>query len=269
VYATGRQSGLSEEAREEFADRLAEAVGAAAAGQAAGREWSRGANRACGTPWLRLWRWYEDRRAAGSNVVAPVVPADEDEVTARQRVEHAVRVVGDAAATGLPEAWGQAVREAATRGGEGLPEALDELASDAASEHLKSEYGAGRPPRPGWWPVAVFAQVAMTLLQVLGVLWLLGQVVGVFSTNLGVPLLLVLTGLVGGPCVEWSCRLAAKGPARRYGQEAERRLRDAAAACGRARVLDPVAAELLRYREVREQYVRVAGGVTGLSTTRG
>ncbi|MHC5258434.1 YfjP family GTPase [Streptomyces sp. UC4497] len=269
VYATGRQSGLSEEAREEFADRLAEAVGAAAAGQAAGREWSRGANRACGTPWLRLWRWYEDRRAVGSNVVAPAVPADEEEVTARQRVEHAVRVVGDAAATGLPEAWGQAVREAATRGGEGLPEALDELASDAASEHLKSEYGAGRPPRPGWWPVAVFAQVAMTLLQVLGVLWLVGQVVGVFSANLGVPLLLMLTGLVGGPCVEWSCRMAAKGPARRYGQEAERRLRDAAAACGRARVLDPVAAELLRYREVREQYVRVAGGVTGLSTTRG
>ncbi|MEB8344331.1 ATP-binding protein, partial [Streptomyces endophyticus] len=166
-----------------------------------------------------------------------------------------------------------AVREAATRGGEGLPEALDELASDAASdaasEYPKAGHGAGRPPRPGWWPVAVFAQVAMTLLQVLGVLWLLGQVVGGFSTNLGVPLLLVLAGLVGGPCVEWSCRMAAKGPARRYGQEAERRLRDAAAACGRARVLDPVAAELLRYREVREQYVRVAGGVAGISTTRG
>lgn len=277
VYATGRQSGLSEEAREEFADRLAEAVGAAAAGQAAEREWSRGANRACGTPWLRLWRWYEDRRAVGSTATAPVVPADDEEVTARQRVEHAVRVVGDAAATGLPAAWGQAVREAATRGGEGLPEALDELASDAASdvasgagpERLKPEHGAGRPPRPGWWPVAVFSQVAMTLLQVLGVLWLLGQLVGVFSANLGVPLLLVLAGLVGGPCVEWSCRMAARGPARRYGQEAERRLRDAAAACGRARVLDPVAAELLRYREVREQYVRVAGGVTGVSTTRG
>ncbi len=292
VYATGRQSGLSEEAREEFADRLAEAVGAAAAGQAAEREWSRGANRACGTPWLRLWRWYEDRRAVGSTVTVPVAPAD-DEVTARQRVEHAVRVVGDAAATGLPAAWGQAVREAATRGGEGLPEALDELVSDAAfdmasgtaagsgnasgaasarhqrSQHQKHEHGAGRPPRPGWWPVAVFAQVAMTLLQVLGVLWLLGQVVGAFSTNLGVPLLLVLAGVVGGPCVEWSCRMAAKGPARRYGQEAERRLRDAAAACGRARVLDPVAAELLRYREVREQYVRVAGGVAGISTTRG
>ncbi|WP_372341330.1 GTPase [Streptomyces sp. CC224E] len=284
VYAVGRQSGLSEEAREEFADRLAEAVGAAAAGQAAEREWSRGAGRACGTPWLRLWRWYEERRAGEAAATAPAAVADDEEITARQRVEHAVRVVGDSAAAGLPEAWGQAVREAAARGGEGLPEALDELASDvsfgasdAADDHLGSEQGAsaGRPPRPGWWPVAVFAQVFMTAIQVLGVLWLVGQVVGVFASNVGVPLLLVLAGIVGGPCVEWSCRMAAKGPARRYGQEAERRLRDAAAACGRARVLDPVAAELLRYREVREQYVKVAGGVavaggvTGISTTRG
>lgn len=57
VYATGRKSGLSEDAREEFADRLADAVGAEAAGQAAERAWRRNANKACGTPWLRLWRW--------------------------------------------------------------------------------------------------------------------------------------------------------------------------------------------------------------------
>ncbi|WP_372347949.1 YfjP family GTPase [Streptomyces sp. KL116D] len=277
VYAAGRQIGLSEAAREEFTDRLAEAVGAAAAGQAAERAWARGANKACGTPWLRLWRWYEAQRALGSPVQPPVVPVEE-EATARQRVEHAVRAVGDAAATGLPAAWGQAVREAATRGAEGLPEALDELAvtgtpaggsraqgaaspaRPAGSAGPAGPYGpSGRPPRPGWWPVAVLAQVSMTILQVLGGLWLLGQIVGVVPPNLGVPVLMMLAGIVGGPCVEWSCRMAAKGPARRYGQDAERRLRDAAAACGRARVLDPVAAELLRYREVREQYVRVAG----------
>ncbi|MEU6841400.1 YfjP family GTPase [Streptomyces sp. NPDC046716] len=268
VYAAGRQTGLSEAAREEFADRLAEAVGAAAAGQAAERAWARGANKACGTPWLRLWRWYEAQRAATTSVPAAVPPTDE-EATARQRVEHAVRAVGDAAATGLPTAWGQAVREAATRGAEGLPQALDELAvaaggPDAGARPSGTVPGAGtRPPRPGWWPVAVLAQVSMTVLQVLGGLWLLGQIIGVVSPNLGVPVLMMLTGIVGGPCVEWACRFAAKGPARRYGQDAERRLRDAAAACGRARVLDPVAAELLRYREVREQYVRV----TGISTT--
>ncbi|MFE0177816.1 GTPase [Streptomyces sp. NPDC059002] len=265
VYVDGAPSGrgrgrigLSEEAREEFADRLADAVGATAAGDAAERSWRRNAGKACGDPWLRLWRWYEAQRAPqiGAGPVA-LAPADE-EATARQRVEHAVRTVADEAATGLPAPWGQAVREAAVRGAEGLPEALDDLAVTAGVP-------TGRPPRPGWWPVAVLAQAAMTLLQVVGGLWLVGQIIGIAEPNLGVPVLLMLAGIVGGPCVEWASRMAARGPARRYGLDAERRLREAAAGCGRARVLDPVAAELLRYREVREQYVRVAGAPGGVS----
>lgn len=254
VYATGRRTGLSEEARDEFAARLADAVGAVAAGDAAERAWRRNANRACGTPWLRLWRWYEDRREPPTGRLPVRAPADE-EATARQRVEQAVRTVADRAAYGLPAPWAQAVREAAARGAQGLPEALDEMAARATAP-------VGRPPRPGWWPVAVFAQASMTVLQVIGGLWLLGQIIGVTSPNLGVPVLLMVAGIIGGPAVEWSSRMAARGPARRYGLEAERRLREAAAGCGRARVLDPVAAELLRYREVREQYVRVTGAAS-------
>ncbi|MGW5784962.1 GTPase [Streptomyces sp. NPDC003757] len=251
VYVTGRRTGLSEEAREEFTDRLADAVGATAAGEAAERAWLRNANRACGTPWLRLWRWYHDRRDPVTGRLSSRAQADE-EATARQRVEHAVRTVSDQASAGLPAPWAQAMREAAVRGAHGLPEALDELA-------VRTGMPPGRPPRPGWWPVAVLAQATMTLLQVVGGLWLLGQIIGFVPPNLGVPVLLMLAGIVGGPLIEWSCRLAARGPAKRYGHEAERLLREAAAGCGRARVLDPLAAELLRYREVREQYARVTG----------
>ncbi|MFE1443444.1 GTPase [Streptomyces sp. NPDC058739] len=251
VYATGLRTGLSEEARDEFAARLADAVGATAAGEAAERAWLRNANRACGTPWLRLWRWYQDRYDPVTGRLAQRSPADE-EATARQRVEQAVRIVAERAAVGMPAPWAQAVREAAARGAHGLPEALDELAARAGLP-------SGKPPRPGWWPVAVLSQAAMTILQVVGGLWLVAQIVGVMAPNLGVPVLLMVLGIVGGPLVEWGCRMAARGPARRYGQEAERRLREAAAGCGRARVLDPVAAELLRYREVREQYGRVVG----------
>ncbi|MFF3447352.1 GTPase [Streptomyces sp. NPDC002667] len=254
VYATGRRVGLSEEARDEFADRLADAVGAVATGEAAERSWRRNANRACGTPWLRLWRWYLERREPPTGRLPVRAPADE-EATARQRVEQAVRTVADRAAYGLPAPWAQAVREAAVRGAQGLPEALDDMAARATAP-------AGRPPRPGWWPVAVLAQAAMTIVQVVGGLWLVGQIIGVMSPNLGVPVLLMLSGIVGGPAVEWASKMAARGPARRYGLEAERRLREAAAGCGRARVLDPVAAELLRYREVREQYGRVVGTPT-------
>ncbi|MEU8650218.1 YfjP family GTPase [Streptomyces sp. NPDC048737] len=251
VYATTRRAGLSEEARDDFAARLADAVGATAAGEAAERAWLRNANRACGTPWLRLWRWYQDRSDPPTGSVRVRSQADE-EATARQRVEQAVRTVSERASAGLPAPWAQAVREAAVRGAQGLSEALDELTARAGVPQ-------GRPPRPGWWPVAVLAQASMTVLQVLGGLWLVGQIAGFMSPNLGVPVLLMVAGIIGGPLVEWSCRIAARGPARRYGQDAERRLREAAAGCGRARVLDPVAAELLRYREVREQYGRVMG----------
>lgn len=258
VYVTGQRTGLSEEAREEFADRLADAVGATAAGEAAERAWLRNANRACGTPWLRLWRWYHDRRDPVTGRLSTRSQADE-EATARQRVEQAVRTVSDRASAGLPAPWAQAMREAAVRGARGLPEALDELA-------VRAGLPPGRPPRPGWWPVAVLSQATMTLLQVVGGLWLLGQIIGIVPPNLGVPVLLMLAGIVGGPLIEWSCRLAARGPARRYGHEAERLLREAAAGCGRARVLDPLAAELLRYREVREQYARVTGAGVGVGT---
>jgi hypothetical protein len=249
VYAPGRRGGLSEEARDEFADRLADAVGAGAAGEAAERAWLRNANRACGTPWLRLWRWYRDRGELPTGRLPVRTQADE-EATARQRVEQAVRTVAERASAGLPGPWAQAVREAAVRGSQGLPEALDELA-------VRTGLPPGRPPRPGWWPAAVVTQAFMTLLQIVGGLWLAGQIAGIMAPNLGVPVLLMLAGIVGGPFVEWGCRMAARGPARRYGLEAERRLREAAAGCGRARVLDPVAAELLRYREVRERYGKV------------
>ncbi|GGX13913.1 ATP-binding protein [Streptomyces chartreusis] len=256
VYAARRRTGLSEEARDEFSARLADAIGATAAGEAAERAWLRNANRACGTPWLRLYRWYQDRSEPPTGRLSLKTQTDE-EATARQRVEQAVRTVADRASAGLPTPWAQAVREAAVRGAQGLPEALDDLAARAGLP-------PGRPPRPGWWPAAVLVQASMTILQIVGGLWLVAQIVGVMEPNLGVPVLLMVAGIVGGPFVEWGCRMAARGPARRYGTDAERRLREAAAGCGRARVLDPVAAELLRYREVREQYGRVMGvGSTG------
>ncbi|MGW4052952.1 GTP-binding protein [Streptomyces sp. NPDC004779] len=251
AYLADGRSGLGERSREEFAGRLAVAVGAQAAGEAAERVWRRGAIRACGSPWLRMHRWYERKRAHGSADPHPEMPV-EDELTARQRVEQAVRIVSDEASRGLPAPWAHAVREAAARGAEGLPEALDELTVTLGDP-------AARPPRPAWWPAAVLVQALMTLLQLCGALWLVAQIVGVVEPGLLPPVLVMVGGIVGGPLVEWACESAVKGPARRYGQEAERKLAEAAGACGRARVLDPVSAELLRYREVREQYAKVAG----------
>ncbi|MFE2374475.1 GTPase [Streptomyces sp. NPDC059398] len=262
VYVADGHAGLGESARERFGDRLGDAVGALAVGEAAEREWSRNAVKACGTPWLRFWRWYASTRAPGGPEPTPDETGPEPagtEATARQEVEQAVRTLADEASDGLPAPWAQAVREAAVRGADGLSEALDEL---AAATTAGQERG-GRSGRPAWWPAAVLAQVMMTVHQILGVLWLIGVMVGVLDVAPLTPVLVTLAGTVGGPLVEWACGMAVRGPAHRYGQDAERRLREAAAACGRTRVLDPVGAELLRYREVREQYVTV----NGLSTT--
>lgn len=277
VYIANGHPGLGELIRQEFGDRLGDAVGAAALGESAEREWSLSVMKACGTPWQRLWRWYEFTRTRTPGSTEPTGPAadpkssgtekekktetetdTETEVTSRHEVEQAVRTVADEATNGLPASWATAVREAAVRGAEGLPEALDELAQKAVEQEA-----GDRSSRPAWWQAAVLIQFLMTAHQVLGVLWLLGEVAGLLEAGPLIPVLVMLAGTAGGPLVEWFCGMAVRGPARRYGQEAERRLREAAGACGRAKVLDPVAGELLRYREVREQYVTV----NGLSTT--
>ncbi|MGW7579175.1 YfjP family GTPase [Streptomyces sp. NPDC054765] len=182
-------------------------------------------------------------------------PAVDGRAAARPVVEQAVRTVAGEAAHGLPAPWGQAVREAADRGAYGLPEALDKVAADA-EESLRG----GPAVKPRWWTVAASLQGLLSVLQVVGVLWMLGAVTGVGEATAWLSgLLPAVLGSVGGPALTWVCRVVARGPARRYGQDAERRLRSAAAGCGRARVLEPVAAELLRYREVREQYAVASG----------
>ncbi|MFI1966150.1 GTPase [Streptomyces pathocidini] len=284
VFLAERRPGLTEESRAAFEDRLAEAVGAVAAGQAAEREWLRHAELACGAPWAQLKRRYDakaqtkpkkkaepgaaetgdepkpepksgaadgavarERSGSGADAAGqPVLSA------ARAMVGQAVRAVSDEASEGLPDPWAQAVREAAVRGGGRLPDALDKAAVQAA--------GAARPTGPGWWSVASALQGALLVLQVVGALWLVATVVAGPGDGWLMPALLMAVGVVAGPALAWCCRLAARGPARRYGQEAERRLRGAAASSGRARVLEPVAAELLRYREVRDQYFVAAGG---------
>jgi len=202
-------------------------------------------------------QWAAGHPGAGGAGAGEVAASEVDgRAAARPVVEHAVRTVAAEAAHGLPAPWAHAVREAADRGAYGLPEALDKVAADA-----EAALWGGPAVKPRWWTVAASLQGMLTVLQVVGVLWLLGAITGVGDATAWISgLLPAVLGSVGGPALAWMCRVVARGPARRYGQDAERRLRSTAAACGRARVLEPVAAELLRYREVREQYA-VASGV--------
>lgn len=277
LYVGEGGAGLTDPAREEFIDRLGDAVGASGAGQSAEKDWGRAARDACGTPWGRMIGERTGpggcsrfgRKTAGSHVRViarqsvgssgsraaggsqPRRPrAAAGPRSSTSAVGEAVRGLVADAARGLPAPWAQAVRDAARRGGEDLPQALD-----AAVERARP----GRPERPGWWSAAAGVQWLLMALALTGAVCLTAVLTGSLGWTWWLPLVMIAAGALGGPLVSAVCRFAARGPARRYGQAAERRLRDAAADCGRARVLEPVAAELMRYREVREQYAVVAG----------
>ncbi|WP_175540950.1 GTPase [Streptomyces pini] len=275
-------AGLTERAREEFEDRLACAVGAWAAGQTAERLWLRHAEQACGTPWARLLRRYETRRGRGETAAAPAAgrgtgPAsggadgngdgngtgegDRDGVpetvaVARPVLAQAVRALAEEASAGLPQPWARSVRDAAWRGALGLPEALEDAIASAEDDGDEV-----RPPRPRWWTVVSCAQWLMLAVQLLGLYLLVDLIAGGPGWGgVWLPVALLTGGALGGPLLAGCCRIAARGPARAYGLEEERGLRRLATGWGQAWVLEPVAAELLRYREVREQYVIAAGG---------
>lgn len=202
-------------------------------------------------------------RADGPPVGRPARPAvAASQTVARPAVEQAVRAMAEDAATGLPGPWAQAVREVAQTTAAGLAEALDEVVEEVAHRMAKAPGRAGAlSRRPRWWSVATAAQGASLVGQVIGVLWLLSAVTGLASGSWWAPAVLLLSAWVMGPALVWLCGLAARGPARNYGREAERRLRYEVAACGRERVLEAVLAELVRYRQVRERYVVASGGV--------
>jgi energy-coupling factor transporter ATP-binding protein EcfA2 len=245
-------AGLTPQAREEFEERLAAAVGAPAAGQSAERGWLRRADRACGTPWAQLLRrlaiHQAERRGEPPALAAKRLRASEPPVVSGPGVEQAVRQLVDHACEGLPRPWAAAVGEAAWRGAGGLPRAL---------ESALAEQATGALPRPRWWSAAAVGQAVLLASQLLGLCWLLTALIGQPVVGRWLPLALLAGGALAGPLLAWGCRIAARGPARAYGQEQEWRLRRLAADRGHSHVLEPVAAELMRYQEVRERYVLV------------
>lgn len=255
-------AGLTGGVREDFEERLAVAVGAGAAGQAAERGWQRRAERACGTSWSQLLSRMGAQRAARRGE-PPELAARQHclsgpPAVSRPALEQAVRELADDAADGLPAPWAKAVREAAWRGAEGLPRALE---SALAHEPGRLTSEPGGPFRPSWWSAVAIGQAALLAGQLLGLCWLLLATFGHPVMGHWLPVALLGGGALCAPLLAWVCRAAARGPARSWGQHEEWRLRRLAASCGRSQVLEPVAAELMRYREVREQYVAVTGEV--------
>jgi len=186
------------------------------------------------------------RSLLGRSSLAQPAPA------ARSAVELATRELGDRAGRGLPQAWTDAVTNAATPPDEDLADVLDQAVVNTPL----------RLRNPLWWAILGTLQWVFAAAFVGGVLWLgilmvLGwlQVSAVETPRVGrlsYPFLLLAGGLLMGFLLSQLTRALGRVGGRRLKVTVEERLRDSIAEVARVHLVAPVQRVLDRHRATRE-----------------
>ena len=186
------------------------------------------------------------RSVLGRSSLPPPPPA------ARSAVELATRELGDRAGQGLPQAWADAVADAATPPGDDVGDALDQA---VVSTPLRAR-------NPLWWAVFGMLQGIFALVAVLGLAWLfvlmaLGWLqLQIDPPRLGplpYPLLLLVGGLLAGFLLSLLAKSLGRVGGRRRKALVASRMRDSVAQVARDRHVTPVQEILDRHRMTREQ----------------
>lgn len=263
----GAPGSVGADERRRLASAVAEASGADVVATAAGRSYLRRARAATGWPVTRwLGRLRRDPLAKLGVKVRPSSvlsgggsPAGTDDgggritlpVTTpvqRSRSDAAVRAYGDAAAGTLPAAWRDAVRSVATSSGARLSDELDRRVAG-------TDFGI--TARPRWWRLFNALQWLSLLTAAAGVLWLLALAgtsflrFDVAEPSVGgipVPTVLLAGGLVLGVLLGFVGLWAARRGSRRQEQRVRGQLRDLIDGVAGEIVVEPVDAELSKYR---------------------
>ncbi|GGP16860.1 YfjP family GTPase [Nonomuraea glycinis] len=171
----------------------------------------------------------------------------------RAQVETAIRDVGEAAATDLPQAWGAAVRRAARSREAELPDAVDRAVGRTSLRETR---------RPRWWRAVNVLQWLLFATMVAGAGWL-GVLLGMdylrlpqpplpTAGELPWPTVLLAGGALAGVLVALLARLAAWLGGRRRARRAAKALHEAIGQVGQEYVLGPVDEELTRYDRFAE-----------------
>ena len=186
------------------------------------------------------------RSVLGRSSLPPAAPA------ARSAVALATRELGDRAGRGLPQAWTDAVTNAATSPGEDLADVLDQAVVNTPL----------RLRNPLWWAIFGALQWIFAIAAVFGLLWLailvvLGwlQVSSVDTPRIGrlsYPFLLLAGGLLIGFLLSQLTRTMGRVGGQRLKVIVEARLRDSVAQVAREHLVGPVQQVLDRHRATRE-----------------
>ncbi|SEE37397.1 GTPase [Jiangella alba] len=166
----------------------------------------------------------------------------------RSRSDAAVREYADAAAGSLPPSWRDSVRSVAASAGTRLPDELDRRVAG-------TDFGIAS--RPGWWRLLNVLQWLALLTAAAGVLWLLALAGTSFLRfdvaepsvgGLPVPTVLLAGGLVLGVLLGLLGLVAARRGGRRQEARVRRQLHDLIDALASDVVVQPIDAELAKYR---------------------
>ena len=261
---------ISETRTARLARALGEAAGVPVVGEAVLGAMRRRGTLATGWPalsWLArlrpdpLRRLHLDRPRASSSrpAVEPVriprtaLPASTSGVQ-RARVDTAVRAVADEAASGLPRGWADAVRRASRDRDATLADDLDRA---VATADLGVERGHG------YWAVFRVLQWLLIAMVIAGLLWLGVDVVLLYFQlpplpslysyhRVGLPTMAVIGGVGAGLVLALIGRVLVELTARSASRRATRSLTSAVADVAQRNVVEPVNAELRRYRDARQ-----------------
>jgi len=189
------------------------------------------------------------RSLLGRSSLPPVTPA------ARAAVALATREIGDRASRDLPQAWTDAVTDAAMQPGTELGDALDQA---VVSTSLRDR-------DPFWWTAFGFVQWLLVLTAAVGLSWLvvlmvldwLRPAVGTHGLGTLFPFLLFAGGLFVGFLMSLLTAAFGRVGSRRRRVLVAARLNDVVAQVARDRLMMPVREVLHRHRMTRE-YLEVA-----------
>ena len=185
------------------------------------------------------------RLVLGRSSLPPATPA------ARSAVALAIRELADGAGRGLPQAWADAVTDAASPPRDDLADALDQAVIGTSL----------RARNPLWWNIVGMLQWGFVIATATGLIWLavlatLGWLqLRVDAPGIGplpYPFLLFVGGLVAGFLLSTAARACGRVGGRRRKALISSRLRASVAQVARDRLVAPVKVVLDRHRMTRE-----------------